>query len=425
MNKRLYRLVICFSLGLATGIPWILIIGTLTAWLAEVGISKTTIGLISSMIFPYMFQFLWAPLIDHYSVPFLSKLLGQKKAWLVTVQALLAIAIIGLGFTNPAEHIYRIAIYAMLVSFLAATQETIINSYRISILTEQEQGMGASAQMFGLRIGNLICGGILLFIIDYLCKHQALCENFINWKLGFSAMAVVILLSSLPLFFLKEELKEEAAKEMRTFKSVFLHPLTDFMKRDSYIMILALIAIYRLCDYFIYPMVNPFLVELGFSLTEVGLVAKTFSFIASSLGALLAGFITHYFSIITALIIAGVLQMSANIMFVIQAKAGYNLELLYFTVGIENICGSIASTVLVVYISSLCVGSKYSATQYSLLSSLGTPSLALSPVIAGLIAELLGWPNFFKISIILGLPPILLLLFLQFLQSRNIKRGKY
>lgn len=424
VNKRLYKLLICFFFGIATGIPWVLIGSTLNAWLAEAGVTKTTIGVLSSLAFPYMVQFLWAPLIDRYSVPTLGNLLGHKRAWLMAVQPFLALSIVGLGLSNPIENIYVTAAFACLVSFFASTQEIIINSYRISILAENEQGVGASTQMLGWRIGNLICGGLLLLIIDYLCKSQGLCKNFINWSISFALMAATIVLSSIPTFFLKEEKKEldNNDNEKASFQSVFLNPVTDFMKKDYYILILIFLSIYRLCDYFIAPMTNPFLIELGFSLTEIGLVAKTFGFVASIVGALLSGVMAHYCSMTKALVIAGILEMVANIMFIIQAKAGYNLELLYLTIGIENICGSIAATTLMVYISSLCTGSKYSATQYSLLSGISLASVILTPGIAGLSADIFGWVGFFKISMVLGVPPIILILIIQRQLSQRTRR---
>lgn len=430
LRERLHKLIICFAFGIATGIPWVLIVSTLNAWLAEVGINKATIGLLSSLVFPYALKFLWAPAIDQFSIPILSRLIGHKKAWLLTIQPLLALAIIILGCTDPIENIYQTAICALLVSFLAATQEIIINYYRITILSQSEQGTGASVQTFGLKVGSVICSGFLLFIIDYLCKNQNLCKDFINWRIGFTAVGFAIILTSIPVLFLKEPLKEASRKSHKNYKTwakanfeiikaIFISPLGDFRQKKHYLLILFFIISYRLCDYSIASMINPFLIELGFSLTEIGLIVKSFGFLASLLGTILSGILSYYLSIYRALLIAGVLAMSANAMFIIQAKVGYNLEVLYFTIGLGRVFGSLASTILVIYMSGLCRSSKYPATQYSLFSSVSNASRVLLPIIAGATASLVNWVTFFGISIILGIPSLILILVIQYKEQKQ------
>ena len=418
------RIIAAFFLGFSCGIPIALIISTLNSWLAIAGINRTTIGLFAMVGIPYTIKFLWSPIIDNVRIPFLYQKLGHRRSWLLLIQIFLFFAIIKLGFSDPIIDIYNFALWAVIVAIFSSTQEMIIEAYRVEILEENQQGMGAASFVFGARIGLLLSSGGALLLIDSLCNYGHVCENFAQWTIAYIMFATLSFVGVITTFIMGEsklnhkKIKIAYKKNIFKYLSEVIHtyiitPLLEIMHKHNWYLILIFVVTYRLCDAFISSMLNPFFLDLGFTLTEIGIVSKTFGFIATTIGTVVGGILINYFGMIKSLFIAGLAQMLSNAMFIIQAKVGYNMLFLYLSVAAESIGGGMATAVFIAYISSLCINSKHTATRYALLTSLASIDVIFSSIFAGWISDSFGWTALFSISIVLGVPPLILLYYLK------------
>ncbi len=427
LNK---QVVATFFLGIASGIPLALTSSTLGAWLSQAGISKSVIGLFAIVGIPYSLKFLWAPAIDNISIPFLERKLGKRRSWLIMCQIFLAIAIISLGNSNPLQNIKTMAILCIIVSFFAATQDIIIDAYRINLIPDtSKQGAAVSTTIVGYRIGNLISGGGMLLIVDFFQNLNDASNLFYNWSVAYYIISLTPIIGTLAALFVGEpestfklDKKSEKNSILRSIKLCTVEPFLDFINRykSSWMLLLLFCIIYRSCDAFIATMVMPFFIELGFSLTEIGIVVKSFGFGATIFGGLIGTFIIRKCKgcIKKALIVAGIGQMLSNVMFVIQAYAGNSITCLYVTVASENICSGVASCIFVVFLSGLCKSQQHVATQYSLLTALATIDKVVISSVAGWMAQELGWITMFSCSVLLGVPPMIIL---YYTNVRNIK----
>ena len=424
------KLVGMFFLGLASGLPFALSTSTLAVWLAQIGISKSIIGLFGILSSPYSFKFLWAPIVDNLSIPLLSKKIGKRRSWILSSQIFLAIFIIALGSCNPVTNIKLMAFFTFLVSFAAATQDIIIDTYRIEMAPEEkEQSIVVSITIVGYRVGYLISGGGVLLLVDMLCNNFDLCNNFVGWKIAYAVIAFIPLVGAVASFFMGEPYQDNISIEknqeftfVQSLKKSVIDPFIDFMKRENWVLVLIFTTTYRACDAFIATMIQPFFMELGFTLTQIGLVVKTFGFFATIFGGFLGTYIVFKSSSIkTALFIVGLGQMLSNVTFIIQSYMGNSLEFLYVSVATENICSGAASAVFIVYLSSLCSRS-FTATQYALLSALASVDKTFISAFSGWIAQNLGWVHMFGTSIIIGIPPLIILHFISCPKKSNIRK---
>ncbi|MBQ4874666.1 MAG: MFS transporter [Rickettsiaceae bacterium H1] len=411
------KIIVSLLFSCANGIPLGLIVSTLNAWLEIAGISKTTIGFFSLVGVPYVLKFIWSPLIDHLPLPLLTKKLGRRTSWLIVSQLLLSFSIIKLSSLNPVSETYNLALWAFIVSVLAATQETITDAYRVEILEKNEQGIGATSAALGNNIGLALSGGGTLLTVDILCKDFQICENFTNWKISYIIFALTIFIATIASLIIGEpQIQHQKKPNYRKLKNIFseciIKPFSDFKNHTKWFLILMFVLLYRTCDSFISPMTNPFLLNMGFSLTEIALVVKTFGFFATTFGAILGGALTYHIGIIKSLFVAGLAQMISNAMFIAQAKAGYNVTLLYFSIAAENIGGSMAISVFTTYVARLCSSKHNTATQYSFLMSFSCVNYFFAASFSGWVVESFGWVTLFSTSIALGIPPLIMLSFL-------------
>lgn len=417
------KMIIAILFGLANGIPLGLIGSSLKAWLAVAGISRSSIGFFTLIATPYALKFLWAPFIENIRIPLLSKVLGHRKSWLFITQIMLSISIINLGFANPVLNIYHFAQCAFIVSALAAFQETIIDAFRVDMLEKEQQCIGATSASFGHSIGVALASGATLLIADLLCNSFEICDNFMNWSVAYTVFAVTIFLASFLSLLIKEPEQNKAtlkhthnqkSQPLSTLYAYFVEPFGDFTKRyKKHLLILSFITLYRVCDAFIMPMTNPFLLDIGFSLTEIALVVKTFGFIVTAVGSIIGGMLIYRIGMINTLFICTFSQMLSNFMFIVQANAGHNINTLYFLIAAENLGSGMGISVFISYISYLCSCSKYTTTQYSLLAALSASGYFASASFSGVVAESFGWVPLFSTSILLGIPPIIILYFLR------------
>ena len=400
------KLLIILFLGFLSGLPLLLSFGTLSAWLREAGVDRSTIGLFALVGLPYALKPIWAPLIDGLKLPFVTALLGRRRGWLIVSQVMLLFAIVNLAFSDPLKAPISMAVFAVLVAFFSASQDIVIDAYRIEILEEEQQGMGAAMVTYGYRAGMLMAGAGTLYLADYW-----------SWTHAYLIMGLIIITGSLLVLFSPEpdEMESPTIHKLGLGGWIYqfvVRPFLDFSSRPGWVLILLFIVTFKLGDAFLSVMTNPFYIDLGFSKSEIAEVTKLFGVLALGVGLFVGGIMIQKFGLLASLIITGVLQAVSNLAFAYQAASGNDLEVLIFTIAIENVTGGMGTAAFVAYLSSL-TNTAFTATQYALLSafmSLGR-NLLSSP--SGYVVDAVGWIEFFIISVVIAIPGLLLLLLLM------------
>jgi len=407
-QKSAKNFVIIFFLGISSGLPLALVLSTLKAFLVDKGFDLKTIGFFSLVSLPYTFKFCFAPIIDSCAIPFLTKIFGQRRSWIILSQLFLVIFILLLGSAGLEANISAIAIFALLLAFSSASQDVVIDGYRIELIEKENQGLAASFYIYGYRIGMLISGAGALVIAEVF-----------GWNAVYFVMAFCMLSAVIVTLFADETrknwLKEERAKK-RDFASWFKHsvidPFLDFTSHKSWLVILVFVVLFKLADAFAGSLTLPFLLEIGFTKIEIASIVKTFGLFATLFGVFCGGLLVKKIGIMKGLWIAGIVQMLSNLGFSYLAKIGYDTNVLYAVIFIENFSGGIGDAVFVAYLSSLC-NVAFSATQYALLASLATFARSVLVANAGIVAQDIGWYNFFVFSATLAIPGFVLLFLLM------------
>jgi PAT family beta-lactamase induction signal transducer AmpG len=414
------RLLIVFGMGFASGLPLPLSGATLSIWLAEVGVSLASIGLFALVGTPYNVKFLWAPLLDRVRVPVLSRAFGRRRSWMIVIQAGLLLSLVALGLTNPAENAAATAVCALLVAFFSASQDVVIDAYRIEILDESEQGAGAAMTQAGYRVGLLAAGAGALYLAEA-----------VPWSVVYGVMAALVVLGFIaaalaPLPKEPVEVAPGPGLSADWLGKTVVAPFTEFFERNGLgvaLLLLAFILLYKLGDAFAGVMANPFYIKIGFSKAEIASVSKIFGVAATLLGVFLGGAIVKRYGVLRSLLFCGLLQMASNLMFAAQAEIGHDVGFLFLTIGIENLSGGMGSAAFVAYLSLLC-NTAYTGTQYALFSSFmafGRTWLAAS---SGWVAEGTDWVTFFVISTFVAVPGLLMLLWIMRRLPLSVQRGK-
>jgi MFS transporter, PAT family, beta-lactamase induction signal transducer AmpG len=394
------------ALGFASGLPLLLTYSTLSAWLATNGVRRRDIGTLAMVATPYALKFLWAPLIDRVRPPLP---LGRRRGWGITIQILLIGAILCLGLCNPKHNLPLMAAVAVLVAFLSASQDIVIDAWRVESLNKDQQAPGAAMIQSGYRIGMLVAGAGGLFIAAYA-----------GWFAAYATMAALVGVGLL-VFLLGPEPKVSAETSYaagsgwhaisHAFTTSVIGPFRDFMHRPLWPVILIAIFGYKLGEAMAGVMSTPLYISLGFTLPEIATASKIFGFFPVVAGALLGGVVTTRYGIRRALILCGILQSLGNLFFVLQAVGGHRIGYLALCVTAENLTGAMAGTALVAWLSSLC-SPAFTATQYALLASLASLSRTVVASRGGALSEQIGWAQFFLLTSIVGLPAILLIIWI-------------
>lgn len=400
------RILAIIFLGISSGLPLPLTGATLDAVLNEAGVTKTAIGLFAIVGTPYTLKFLWAPLIDTLKIPFLTNAIGRRRSWMITTQIALIVSIAALGATNPAEHLLLTASLAFAVAFFSASQDIVIDAYRIESLNEEEQGAGASATTFGYITAMKLIGGALAFWLS----------DIFSWQVVYAVMAAFITIGIVTVMIGGEPRFGATAKHYNSWlewlKEAVWMPFADFMTTKRWWVILLFIIFYKFGDAFAGKMTTPFLQDIGFSNSEIAYYLKTFGLGALLLGTFLGGLVVYRLGMFKALWVCGILQMLSNLMFVVQAKVGYDPQIIIFTIGIENMSGGMGTAAFVAYLSSLCNVS-FTATQYALLSSFAATGRTWLSAFSGIFVDSLGWVPFFILSTTIALPGLIMLIWMQ------------
>jgi len=401
------RVLLILPLGIASGLPLLLTFSTLSAWLATAGISRSAIGAFALVGTPYAFKFLWSPLIDRLPPPLP---LGRRRGWGITIQLGLVAAILALGSCDPKHDLHLIGALAVLVAFLSASQDIVIDAYRVELLSLDQQGPGAGMIQTGYRIGMLISGAGALMI-----------ASRVGWFAAYAAMAALIGVSMLVLLFAPEPTVrvEVTPHQPRSRSDAFRQwlatavtgPFADFMRRPLWAVILIFVLGYKLGEAMAGVMAMPLYISLDFSLEQIAAVSKLFGFFATVIGALIGGVITAKLGVLRALVLCGLLQSLGNLAYVLQAVGGHRLDYLALCVAAENLTGAMAGAALVAYLSDLC-SPDFTATQYALLSSLAAVGRTMVASSGGVLADKLGWVQFFLLTTVVTIPALLLLLWI-------------
>lgn len=425
------RVISVLFLGFSSGLPLLLVYGTLSAWLTEEGLSLTVIGLFSWASTAYAFKWLWSPLVDKLPLPPLTTLLGQRRGWMIAAQALTAGAMLGLGASDPAANIWITAAWAVLLAFASATQDIVIDAYRVEILEEEKLGAGAGNIVLGYRLAMLASGGGALLIADAA-----------SWFWAYAAMAALMGVGMLTCLLNREpsrpHLERASVEEQRAIDWMDRHahmgrrtrqtlgwlygavvlPLQDFFTRKHWITIILFIAFYKYGDALLGVMANPFYIETGFTKTEIGLVSKSYGVAMTIVGGLLGGLLVAKMGIMRSLLVCGILQALSNLVFVAQAMVGPDVRFLMVTISVENLTGGMGTAAFVAYLSSLC-NLAYTATQYALVSSFMAFARTFFASAGGWVADNVDWVTYFLISTAAAVPGLLLLLWMMHLFPRK------
>jgi len=385
------RMLVAFLMGFAAGLPLVLTGSLLKVWLQDEGVDLGTIGLFALVGLPYTLKFLWAPLLDRY-VP---SRLGRRRGWLLLFQLALVACIAGLGLSDPREHLYVMAVIALLVSFFSASQDIVIDAYRRESLSDEEQGLGSSLYVNGYRLGLLLASGGGLILAD-----------FIPFSAVYALMAGCMLLGVATTLFAREpELAEGAPK---TLLDAVIKPFVDYFSRTDARWILLFILLYKLGDTMAGEMASNFYRDIGFSKTEIGSVVKLFGFWATIVGSLVGGVLILRLGIFASLVSFGVLQAVSTLGFAWLAYVGHDLVTLGGVVTFENFTAGMGTAAYIAFMASL-TNKKFTATQYALLSSLMGVPRTIFAAPTGYIAAALGWQWFFVLCTLIALPGLLLL----------------
>lgn len=387
-NRRVLSLL---GLGFSSGLPLALTASTLQAWMASEKVDLALIGIFSLVGLPYTMKVLWAPLMDRFTPPFL----GRRRGWILITQTLLALGILALGLSSPVSMPWAVALLAVAIAFFSSSQDIVIDAYRADVLKERELGAGAATTVVGYRIALIVSGAVAMILSDHL-----------PWRVVYGLMAGVMLLCTA--FTLWAPEPTERAIAPRSLKEAVWGPLTSYFRRSGAVEMLCFIMLYKLGDAIAGAMTTPFLLDLGFTRTDVGAVNKAFGLVSTILGTLAGGSIIAKMGINRALWLFAFLQAFSNLAFTGLALAGKHFAVMVAAIGLENICGGMGTAAFVAFMMSLC-DRKFSATQYALLTSLMAVTRVLAGVPTGYMVNSLGWAQFYAVSVAGALPGILLL----------------
>ena len=385
--------VVLLLLGFASGLPLALTSGTLQAWMTVENVDLKTIGFFSLVGQAYVFKFLWSPMMDRYTPPFL----GRRRGWLIVTQLALIAGIVAMGFMQPGRDLTLLAALAVLVAFCSASQDIVFDAWKTDILPPEERGSGAAITVLGYRLAMLISGGLALWLAD----------RFLGWQATYWLMAAMMVPGLIATLLAKEP--ESSINAPHSLRDAVAKPLLDFFQRNNAWLLITLIVLYKLGDAFAASLTTTFLIRgVGFDAGDVGLVNKTLGLLATIIGALYGGVLMQRLSLFRALMLFGVLQAVSNFGYWLLAVTDKHLWSMASAVFVENLCGGMGTAAFVALLMTLC-NKSFSATQFALLSALSAVGRVYVGPAAGWLVELWGWPTFYAFTVLAALPGLLLL----------------
>ncbi len=419
------RVVGILFLGFSAGLPFLLVFSTLSAWLNDAEVSKATIGFFSWIGITYSIKVVWAPVIDRLPFPVLTHLLGKRRSWMLVAQIGIALGLLGMASVDPTENLRAIALFGLLVAFSSATQDVALDAYRIEAMDKEYQGAMSAMYIFGYRLALLVSGAGAFYIAEY-----------VDWPTAYIVMALLMSVGMITVFIIREpehvvsdvtrQQEESIAKVFdggsshsrwhqvkEWFASAVVSPFVDFIKRYGKfaVLILIFIGIYRISDITMGVMANPFYLDMGYSKIEIANIGKIFGFFMTIFGAATGGIFVVRYGIHRPLILGAALVAATNLLFAYLATIDPDLIWLGIVISADNFSGGLAGSAFIAYLSSL-TNSAYTATQYALFSSIMTLPAKILGGFSGVIVEGYGYEWFFSYAAVLGIPAILVAVYL-------------
>lgn len=408
-------------LGFSGGLPFLLVFSTLAAWLTEYGVSRSAIGFFAWVGITYSVKVFWAPVVDRIPIFFLSRHLGQRRAWMLTGQIGIVGGLIAMSLSDPRNGLLVVALCSLLVAFSSATQDIAIDAYRIEAVDDRYQGAMSASYILGYRIALLVAGAGALYLAEYF-----------DWKTSYLIMGSLGLVGILTVLFIgepdhphredssaeallrRQHLPQWSRNTLAWFMAAVISPFIEFFQRNGRfaLVLLLFISVFRLSDIAMGIMANPFYLDLGYTKTEIASVAKLFGFFMTIAGSLLCGLLVVRYGVLKPLLLGAVAVAATNLLFALLATVDADLAWLALVISADNISGGIASTAFVAYLSSL-TNRAYTATQYALFSSLMTLPGKFISGFSGMIVDGYGYFNFFCFAAAIGVPAILLVLLIS------------
>ena len=401
------RLALMLALGFSSGLPIRLVFSTQSAWLRETGIPVTQIGLMSYVALAYSLKFLWAPILDARDMPFLGKRLGRRRGWMLVAQALVILGLMGIAFGDPAHALSWTIACAFLLAFSSASQDVVIDGFRIASAPVERQGVMAAAAQLGYSAALLCAGALALYIAD-----------FVSWKAAYLSMAALMAVGILANLVAREPVSSTAGSKTATppkptLATSFVEPIADIVRRKRLallIPILLLVALYRLPDFVSGVMANPLYIDLGFSKSDIATVSKLYGVGVNVVGVAAGGIAVSRLGLMPTMLIGGFIAPLSHLSIALLAASGApRVELLTLAISVENFAGGFAGTALIAYMSSL-TSPAFAATQYALLSSLYALPGKFVGGLSGFMVASFGYPTFFLMTSTIGIPVVLLCL---------------
>ena len=408
------RVLIVLFLGFSSGLPLALSGSTLAVWLTERGIDLATIGLASLVGLPYTFKFLWAPLVDALDVPVLSALLGRRRGWLVFSQLLIIGAIALLALCDPQRSLGLLMAGAVLVAAASATQDIVIDAFRVESLAPDEQAAGMAGYVAAYRIGMLASGAGVLVLVAWLEASGVGAQSV--WMWGYLAAGACMIVGIAATVLATEPAappQPVTGNPLRRVGVTAAGAFGDFLTRDAAIAVLLFVVLYKFCDAFAGALTAAFVINIGFDKATYAAVVKGVGLAAALAGGFAGGAIARALPLSTSLWIGGILQMASNLTFSWLALVGTSVPALTATIIVENFTGAIGTVIFVAYLSALCGSRAHTATQFALLTALAAVGRTFLASGSGFIANETGWVWFFAITAVAAVPSLLLLAWLQ------------
>lgn len=399
-----YQLFEIFVLGIISGIPLAIIVTTIVAWLKESGITIEVITTFAVARLAYSLKPLWSPIVDYCSIPGLNRF-GRRKSWMIFCSLLISFVLYALSNTSPNSTLSTLYVLTICLGIFSATFDISFDAFRIERLEQNTQGLGAACAVFGYRIGLLLAGGGALYLAHIID----------SWAQTFLYMSGIFIISVVFIFFINEQqydTKSSIDISLRNLRILVIKPFIDFLNREGSVPVLLAVIFFKLGDAMLGVVSIPFYLELGYSKEQIAIAVKIYGFAATILGTYAGGFIIYKIGYFRGLIVSGIVQSITHLTFVWLNHQNADFQALFTAISIENFAAGMGAAALVAYVSILC-NKKYAATQYAMLSSAASLFNNTVTIYGGTLVHQIGWDYFFILTIILAIPGILLLVYLQ------------
>jgi PAT family beta-lactamase induction signal transducer AmpG len=421
------RVLAMLFLGFSAGLPFLLVFSTLTAWLRDLGVSRTAIGFFAWVGITYSIKVIWAPVVDRVPIPFFTRALGKRRSWMLLAQIGIGLGLLGMASTDPTMDLPKVALFALLVAFSSATQDIAIDAYRIEAVVKERQAAMAATYILGYRLALLVAGAGALYIATYA-----------SWPGAYLCMAALMLIGMLTALVVTEPVHHEdrdnvmfeqrvidfmsrsaalpgwLRKTIAWIIGALICPFADFFTRNGWwaVVILMFIGVFRLSDIAMGIMANPFYLDLGFTKTEIANIAKIFGFFMSVAGSFAGGVLVVRYGIMRPLLLGAIMVAATNLLFALMAMVGPDKFWLAVVISADNVSAGLSNAVFIAYLSSL-TNQAYTATQYALFSSFMTLPGKVISGFSGVIVDGFGYVSFFVYAAAIGIPAILLVIYLM------------